>query len=252
MMSLPVLARRLLWIACCVAFAPGSALGATILEAARHTHIIAAYVGPFGEPYWETITDVDPLGFGYWSSSLYAGTDPASASQFSLIDPQMLAGSGGVWSSSVNNYAETRYHVVFSLGTDTPYSFAVDNVDAGYENLDFTSGFVTLRRVDPGDFGVVLETIHSVTLGRSSFTFEGLPDFAADGLLGSGTYAFDFRLVAPDSHFVAAPASAGFLLFVPEPGTFLLVSAGLTLLVLAGSRREHGQPHRRHPRGRTR
>lgn len=231
--------RSIFWIACCVAFASGSAPGATILETARQTQITAVYVDPDGNPYYEHITDVDPLGFGYWSSSLNAGTIPSSASQSSLIDPQELSGSGSVSMTVSENFSDTRYHVVFALSSDTRYSFAVDNVDAGlpFPQLDYTNGFVRLRRVDPGDFGVVLQTIHSISLGRDT-AGEGLPDFAADGLLGPGTYAFDFRLTAPGSHQASLPAAAGFLLLIPEPGTFVLVSAGLTLLVLRRPRRK--------------
>jgi hypothetical protein len=231
----------MLWAGCFLAFVPGSARAVAILEAARQTRITAFYYEPNGDYHTETITDVDPVGFGYWSSSLSGGTPPyiASASQSSLIDLQELSGEGSVAMSITENFADTRYHVVFAVSAGTPYALAVDNVDAGYGGgSDNVGGSVRLSQVDPDDFGVVLQTIHSIPLGRMDFSGEGLPDFAADGLLAPGTYALDFRLTVPGSHNASAPADAGFLLLIPEPGTLVLVSAGLTLLALRRSRRK--------------
>jgi hypothetical protein len=193
---------------------PGLAEALAVFEASRSIAIGTAVIDPFGNPLPYTLSDSDPVGFGPWASALADGS--AHASQTSLIDEGELSGGGGVGSHWNWEYGNTRYHVVFAVEAGTDYAFHVDNVDSGsptgFDSTGEPGGSVRLRRVDPGNFAVVLESLYSVALGRDTFSGSGLPDVSAQGTLAPGTYALDFVLRKGPSHLSADNGAAGFSL----------------------------------------
>jgi hypothetical protein len=223
------LRRCTLWLACSIALAPGAASAVTILESARSISI--EWGSP---PFEESLSAVDPVGYGEWSASLSEAA--AGASQSSLIDPAVLSGGGYVASQEWYEYGATRYHVVFSVDSTTPYTLSVDNVDSAWATGGGDPvGSVRLRQVNPSDFEMVLQTVSSISLGRNYLTGEGFPDFSGEGVLAPGTYALDFLLWKGYTHYYGENGAAGFsFAVVPEPGTISLVLLGL--IVLAGRR----------------
>jgi hypothetical protein len=218
----------------------GSAQSATIVATARSTLLRAVYYDPLLGDYTQTTTEVDPVGYGDWSSSQSGGSFYRnSVSQSSFIGALLLSASGTVTMQTTYQLAKSSYHVVFTVPEPTQYQYSVDNVDdapfAGYFPPD---GFVRLDRVDPGNPSVVLEPIQSTSLGRVDPYGTGFPDAAAEGVLEPGTYAVDYLLEYAGFHTGGYPATAGFaLVLVPEPQTLLLVGSGLVVLGLRRSRK---------------
>jgi hypothetical protein len=220
----------------------GSAQSATIVATARSTLLKAVYLNP-ETPLVDIVqtTDVDPVGYGWWESSLSGGSVPYrfnSVSQHSFIGPLLFSATGTVTMQTSYQDADSRYHVVFTVPEPTEYEYNVDNVDDAPLNYEPPTGFVRLNRVDPGNPSVVLEAIQYTMLGRVLNDGTGLPDAAAEGVLDPGTYALDYRLRYPGFHIGGFPATAGFsLVLVPEPQTLVLVVSGLVVLGLRRSRK---------------
>jgi hypothetical protein len=209
---------------------PNSARALSLIEASRLVTITGTNFDPVEGPLSTSVSAVDPLGSGRWTSDLVDARDPSTyASQDLLISDGELSGTGSVGKSGTGVYdsASTRFHVVFALDATTAYEFSVTNLGTNGCCTWAPGGSVTLDQVDPGNLSLVLKPVYSVALGRDD-TGIGFPNSAAQGTLLPGTYALNYFLGVAASHNASAPGTASFVFApIPEPSTGLLVMVGL-------------------------